>query len=271
MDKVRVAAIQMGADIANRSSNVRRAKDLIRQAAKDGARLSVLPEMALDEFIVQWKDIKYYSYAEPVDGPTVQTFSELAKEVGTYIVLPLFEKDLPGIYYNSAVLISDEGEVVGVYRKNHIPLTLSYEKFYFTPGQGFPVFDTPFGRLGILICYDRKYPESWRCLIDQGATIIVNLISSWSYMGMSEAEIWEAELRTRACENQVFVIAANRCGKEEAYGFIGRSMIVSPRGKVLAAVNEEENVVVACDIDPDEVDEVRVRLPLLRDRRPDLY
>ena len=271
--KIKVAAIQMSAEIANHAANVERAKNLIRQAAEDGCRLCVLPELALDEFFVQWKNTKYFSYAEPPDGPTVRAFQELARQSGVYIALPHFEKAIMGNFYNSLVIIDDQGKICGVYRKNHIPFTRSFEKYYFTPGQGFPVFDTAFGKLGALICYDRRYPESCRELVKKGAQLVVIAISSMRFKGVSFSEIptWEAELRTRALENQVFIIAANRSGVEGDYEFIGRSMIVAPNGEVLAKVGEEENVIVAAEIETDLVEETRRNLPLFRDRRPDLY
>lgn len=271
--KIKVAAIQMSADTANRTANVERAKDLIKQAAENGVKMCVLPELVLDEFFVQWKDIKYFSYAEPLDGPTINEFQKLAIETDMHIALPHFEKDPIGKFYNSVVMINNKGEIYGVYHKNHIPFTRSFEKYYFTPGSGFPVFDTEFGTVGTVICYDRRYPESCRELVKKGAKIIFIPISSMRFKGVSFSEIpiWESELRTRAVENQVFVIAANRSGAEGDFEYIGRSMIVAPNGEVLAKVEEEENVIVMAEIDTNLVDETRTSLPLFRDRRTDLY
>lgn len=271
--KIHVASIQMSTEIGDHACNVDRAKTLIRQAASQGAKICVLPELGLDEFFSQWKDPKYFSYAEPVDGPTVTEFRSLAKETRMYIALPHFERGIMGNCYNSVVLISDQGEIVGVYRKNHIPFTRTYEKYYFTPGNGFPVFDSPYGKIGICICYDRRYPESCRELIKKGAEIILIPISSMRFKGVEFSEIpcWEAELRTRALENQAYVIASNRSGLEGDYSFIGRSMIVAPTGEVLAKAAEEENVIVIAQIDTDLVQKTRVALPLLRDRRSDIY
>lgn len=271
--KFTAAVIQMSADIGNRSANVQRAKALIRAAAQKGSKLCVLPELALDEFFSQWKDTKYFDYAEPLDGPTIREFQALARETDCYLAVPHFERGPMGNCFNSAVLLSGEGELVGVYRKNHIPFTRTYEKYYFTPGGGFPVFESPFGKLGILICYDRRFPESARELVKRGAEIILIPISSMRFAGssFSELPIWEPELRIRATENQCFVLASNRSGKEESYEFIGNSMIVSPAGEVLAKAGEEENVVVLAEIDTDLVAATRRSLPLMRDRRTDLY
>ncbi len=271
MNKVCVAAIQMSAIIGDLPSTRERAKKLIVEAADKGAGLCVLPELGLSEFFPQRKEQSYFSYAEDLEGETIREFCDLAKKTECHLVVPLFEKRLPWNYYNSAVLISDKGEVSGVYRKTHIPFTSSYEKYYFTPGNEFPVFETGLGRLGILICYDRRFPEAWRCLVQQGAYLIVNLIASWSYQQRSEKGIWDAELKTRAFENQVFVVAANRSGQEGEFSFIGRSMIVSPYGEIIAAADEEENVVVCAEIDLAEVEKCRCRIPLFRDRRSELY
>jgi predicted amidohydrolase len=269
--KIKVASIQMSADIENHAGNVERAKELICKAADQDARICVLPELVLDEFFGQWKDPKYFSYAEPLDGPTVKIFQKLAAETGTYIALPHYERGIMSNCYNSVILISNQGETVGVYRKNHIPFTRTYEKYYFTPGNGFPVFDTIYGKVGILICYDRRYPESCRELVKKGAELILIPIASMRINGFSELPMWEQELRTRALENQSFVIACNKSGREANFEFIGHSMIISPTGEILAQAGEEENVIVLAEIDTDLVKRTRESLPLFRDRRADLY
>lgn len=271
--KIKVAAIQMSTDIGMHAQNVARAKQLVREAAKQGAKICVLPELGLDEFFGQWKDPKYFSYAEPVDGEDVKAFQQLAKETGMYIALPIFERCVTGNCYNSVVLISDEGETVGVYHKNHIPYSLTYEKYYFTPGEGFPVFDTKYGKVGILICYDRRYPESCRELIKKGAEIILIPIASWRTKNSSQSELpfWESELRTRAVENQAYIIAANKSGEEADLVFIGHSMIVAPGGDVLAKTDDSENTIVIAELDTDLVPTIRNTRSLFRDRRPDLY
>ena len=271
--KIKGAAIQMSTEIGRHQINMARAKDLIRQATSAGAKICVLPELGLDEFFAQWKDPKYFDYAEPIDGKTVKEFQELAKETDSYIALPFFERSIVGNCYNSTALISNTGNIVGVYHKNHIPFSHTYEKYYFTPGEGFPVFDSPYGRIGILTCYDRRFPESCRELAKKGAEIVLISIASWTVKGSGQSELpfWEAELRVRALENQVYVIAANKSGEEAELSFIGNSMVVAPNSTVLSSAGDEENVVVLAELDTDLVRRTRNGMSLFRDRRPDLY
>lgn len=225
--KVKVAAIQMSADIGGREANVERAERLLIQAARQGADLCVLPELALDEFFPLYKDTRYFAYAEELDGPTVRRFRSLAGELGIYLALPLFEKSLIGTYYNSLVLLTPEGTIGAVYRKVHVPCTRSYERYYFTPGPEFVVADTRYGKVGLAICYDRRYPETCRELMKKGARLILISISS-SIMpgGFSELPVFETELKTRAFENQLFLAACNRSGQEGEYTFFGHSMLL---------------------------------------------
>ncbi len=243
--KVKVAAIQMSADIGGREANVERAERLLIQAARQGADLCVLPELALDEFFPLYKDTRYFAYAEELDGPTVRRFRSLAGELGIYLALLLFEKSLIGTYYNSLVLLTPEGTIGAVYRKVHVPCTRSYERYYFTPGPEFVVADTRYGKVGLAICYDRRYPETCRELMKKGARLILISISS-SIMpgGFSELPVFETELKTRAFENQLFLAACNRSGLEGEYTFFGHSMLLGPDGSVLAQADEAENVVV---------------------------
>lgn len=270
--KATVAAIQMSAGINSRQENVARAKELITQAAGQGANICLLPELALDEFFPPHKDTRYFSYAEPVDGPTVRQFQELASSLGIYLSLPLFEKSLIGTYYNSLVMIGPEGDILTVYRKVHVPCTRSYERYYFTPGDRFAVVDTRYGKVGLAICYDRRYPETCRELMKLGARLILISISS-SIMpgGFSELPVYETELKTRAFENQLFIAACNRSGREGEYEFFGHSMILGPDGTVLARAGKEENVIVQAQLELEDADQARINGPLLRDRRPELY
>ena len=270
--KVKVAAIQMSADIGGREANVERAERLLIQAARQGADLCVLPELALDEFFPLYKDTSYFAYAEELDGPTVRRFRSLAGELGIYLALPLFEKSLIGTYYNSLVLLTPEGTIGAVYRKVHVPCTRSYERYYFTPGPEFVVADTRYGKVGLAICYDRRYPETCRELMKKGARLILISISS-SIMpgGFSELPVFETELKTRAFENQLFLAACNRSGQEGEYTFFGHSMLLGPDGSVLAQADEAENVVVLAEMELEDADRARINGPLLRDRRPELY
>lgn len=271
--KFKAAAIQMSSVMGDHYGNINRARRLVLQAAGEGAKLCVLPELALDEFFPQWQDEKYFEYAEPLDGPTVQAFRTLAKESDCWLAVPLFERGIMGNCFDSVVLISNEGAVSGTYRKTHIPFSRSYEKYYFTPGNGFPVFETPYGRIGILICYDRRFPESFRELVKKGAEIILISIASWRIKNFNQSELpfWDAEMRTRALENQVYIVAANKSGEEENLVFIGNSMIVAPNGEILSRADDTENIVVLSEIDSSVVQMTRNRSPLYRDRRTDIY
>lgn len=265
---VTVAAIQMGSRIGDKAANLATAARLIEAANAD---LAVLPELFATEFFASEKDHRFFDYAEPVDGPTIRFMSEVAARTRTILVTPLFEYAAGGEFYNSAVLIGSDGKVIGVYRKTHIPFTKSFEKFYFAPGHDFPVFETPIGRIGILICYDRWFPEGWGRLRDQGAEIVCVPIASWRYEGSSEAPWWDALHRMRARENLMFVAASNRTGQEGDWGYIGTSLIVSPTGDVLAQLDETSEGAAVATLDLDLVRQSRARWPLLRDRRPDIY
>lgn len=270
--KVTVAAIQTSTQAGGRAANADRAEELIARAAGQGAGICLLPELALDEFFPVEKDTGYFAYAEELDGPTVGRFRGLAKGLGIYLALPFFEKSRMGTYYNSVALLTPEGEIGAVYRKVHVPCTRSYERYYFTPGPEFVVAETCYGRVGMAICYDRRYPETCRELTKLGARLILIPISS-SIMpgGFSELPVYETELRTRAFENQVFILACNRTGREGGYTFFGQSMLVGPDGSVLGWAGEEENAILLREIDLEDADRARIQSPLLRDRRPDVY
>ena len=269
--KVKVAAIQMSADIGGREANVERAERLLIQAARQGADLCVLPELALDEFsrCIRTPATLLRGGVGRANRPALRS---LAGELGIYLALPLFEKSLIGTYYNSLVLLTPEGTIGAVYRKVHVPCTRSYERYYFTPGPEFVVADTRYGKVGLAICYDRRYPETCRELMKKGARLILISISS-SIMpgGFSELPVFETELKTRAFENQLFLAACNRSGQEGEYTFFGHSMLLGPDGSVLAQADEAENVVVLAEMELEDADRARINGPLLRDRRPELY
>ena len=265
---IRVAAIQMASATADKAANLAKAERLIEAAEAD---LAVLPELFATEFFAGEKDPRFFDYAEPVDGPLIRKMTEVARRTATMLAVPLFEYGSDGRYYNSTVLIGTDGATIGCYRKTHVPLTLTHEKYYFAPGNAFPVFDTPLGRIGILICYDRWYPEAWSCLRDAGAEIVCVPISSWEYQGGSEAPVWDALHQIRAKENQLFIVAANRTGREGKFTYIGRSLLLSPSGEVLGAANGTEETALTADIDLGDVRRARGRWPLLRDRRPEIY
>ena len=288
MTRLRFAAIQTGPAGEDRAENLARAASIIR-GVEPRPDVAVLPELfSVPFWCVGLHDPSFFDWAEAVDGPTVSAMSEVAREVGTHIVVPFFERGArEGEYFNSAVLVGPDGEVipgrlpdgsvVQAYRKNAISSYawdghLNDEKWYFRPGDGFPVFDTGFGRVGMLICYDRWYPEAWRVLALQGAVAVFVTNASEGYV----SDMFVPSMRTCAAQNVLFVVAVNRAGTERLRDvetrYYGRSCIIAPRGELLAEAGEgEPDVAVAADVDLADVAAARRRLWVYRDRRPELY
>ncbi|MCI2237448.1 acyltransferase [Paenibacillus sp. TRM 82003] len=250
---------------------------LAREAAAEGAQVLCFQELFYGPYFGITQDAKYYRYAEPADGPVVQRFAALAKELGVVSVLPIYEEQQAGVYYNSAVVVDADGSTLGTYRKVHIPhVDRFWEKFYFRPGNlGYPVFETAVGKVGVTICYDRHFPEGWRALGLAGAEIVFN--PNASKPGLSN-RLWELEQPTAAAANGYFVCVPNRVGREDneygdqAVDFYGTSYVVDPRGNhvgELASSTEEELLVR--DLDLDLVRAARDDWQFYRDRRPDAY
>jgi len=245
-----------------------------RAAAADGARIIGFQEVFNAPYFCQVQDAEHYKWAEPVpDGPTVQRMCALARETGMVIVVPVYEIEQDGFYYNTAAVIDADGTFLGKYRKHHIPQVHGFwEKFYFKPGNlGWPVFDTAVGKVGVYICYDRHFPEGWRALGLAGAQLVYN--PSATHRGLS-SYLWQLEQPAAAVANEYFIAAINRVGVEE-YGdndFYGTSYFVDPRGQIVgeAASGKDEELVVR-DLDFDKITEVRQQWAFYRDRRPDAY
>ncbi|GAA0342055.1 acyltransferase [Actinoallomurus spadix] len=245
-----------------------------RAAAAQGAKVIGFQEVFNAPYFCQVQDAEHYRWAEPVpDGPTVRRMRDLARELGMVMVVPVYEIEQPGVYYNTAAVIDADGAFLGRYRKHHIPQVEGFwEKFYFRPGNlGWPVFDTAVGRVGVYICYDRHFPEGWRALGLAGAQLVYN--PSATHRGLS-SYLWKLEQPAAAVANEYFVAAINRVGVEE-YGdndFYGTSYFVDPRGRFVGDVasGKEEELVVR-DLDFGLIDEVRRQWAFYRDRRPDAY
>jgi beta-ureidopropionase len=276
MSVVRAALTQV-TWTGDKESMLAKHERLSREAAARGASIICFQELFYGPYFGITQDRAYYRYAEPADGPIVQRFAALAAELRMVMVLPIYEEEQPGIYYNTAVVVDADGTILGKYRKHHIPhLDRFWEKFYFRPGNlGYPVFDTAVGKVGVHICYDRHFPESWRELGVNGAQIVFN--PNASKPGASN-RLWELEGPAAAGNNQYFVLVANRVGREEnEYGelavrFYGTSYVVDPHGNYvgeLASSTEEE--LVLRDLDLDLVREARDEWQFYRDRRPDAY
>ncbi|KQV26533.1 nitrilase-related carbon-nitrogen hydrolase [Yonghaparkia sp. Root332] len=271
------AAITQTTWTGDKESMIAKHEQFARDAAADGAQIICFQELFYGPYFGIIEDAKYYDYAEPADGPIVQRFAKLAKELKMVMVLPIYEEDMPGVYYNTAVVVDADGTVLGKYRKHHIPnLDRFWEKFYFRPGNlGYPVFDTAVGKVGVYICYDRHFPEGWRELGLNGAELVFN--PSATKPGLSN-RLWELEQPAAAAANQYFIGANNRIGTESdefgdlAVTFYGSSYFVDPRGNYVGEVaSQDETEIVTRDIDLGLIREVRNSWQFYRDRRPDSY
>ncbi|MFB9365825.1 nitrilase-related carbon-nitrogen hydrolase [Kitasatospora albolonga] len=245
-----------------------------RDAAAQGAQVIGFQEVFNSPYFCQVQEPEHYRWAEPVpDGPTVRRMQALAKELGLVIVVPVYEVEQAGFYYNTAAVIDADGSYLGKYRKHHIPQVKGFwEKYYFKPGNlGWPVFDTAVGKVGVYICYDRHFPEGWRALGLAGAEIVYN--PSATSRGLS-AYLWQLEQPAAAVANEYFVAAINRVGTEE-YGdndFYGTSYFVDPRGQFVGDVaSDKDEELVVRDLDLGLIEQVRQQWAFYRDRRPDAY
>ncbi|SDM54610.1 nitrilase-related carbon-nitrogen hydrolase [Lentzea albidocapillata] len=258
----------------DKESMIANAVEHIRAAASQGAQVLCLQELFYGPYFCQVQDADFYSYTESIpDGPTTALMQEVAAQNNIVLIVPMYEVEQPGVYYNTAAVIDADGTYLGKYRKNHIPQVKGFwEKFYFKPGNlGYPVFDTAVGRIGVYICYERHFPEGWRALGLAGAKIVFN--PSATSRSLSEY-LWKLEQPAAAVANEYFVGAINRVGVEPLGDneFYGQTYFVSPRGQLVgdAASDTEEELVVR-DLDLDLLTEVRDTWAFYRDRRPDTY
>ncbi len=247
---------------------------LIEEAGKKGVQILCLQEIFSGPYFCAEQDVKWYQTAEPVPGPTTELMAEYAKKYRMVIVVPVYEMEIEGVYYNTAAVIDADGKYLGKFRKIHIPHTWPgfWEKFYFKPGDlGFPVFDTAYAKVGIYICYDRHFPECARELALKGAEILFN--PSATTAGKSQY-LWELEQPAQAVANGVFIGANNRIGVEKPWEFgrfYGSSYFVDPRGEKLAKGSEDKDEIVVADLDLEQIREVRDGWQFFRDRRPEMY
>ncbi len=266
---MRTALVQFAAS-NDVGENLDKTESLLEQASAQGAQIVCLQECFNTWFFAQRIDPECQDLAEPVDGASVTRMRAVAKRLNLHIVVPFYERAMPGELYNSTVLISDQGEILGGYRKHHLPMSSHFnEKFYFRPGNsGFPVFDTSIGRIGIMICYDRHFPEAARALGLGGAEYVF-VPTATTTRGFSRS-VWEPELRGHAIANGFWVVGVNRVGVELESTYYGASVMVDPIGNIVAQAGDGEEVVVA-DLPRGRVEEVRKMWPFYRDRRPDAY
>ena len=268
------AALVQAEWTGDQESMITKSMDLARKAAKDGAQVLCFQELFYGPYFCQVQENEHFSYAEPIpDGPTTKRMQKLAKETGMVLVVPMFEIEQEGFYYNTAAVIDADGTYLGKYRKTHIPHVKGFwEKFYFRPGNtGYPIFDTAVGRIGVYICYDRHFPEGWRALGLAGAKIVFN--PSATSRGLS-MYLWNLEQPAAAVANEYFIGAINRVGVEPLGDddFYGSTYFVNPRGqKVGDAASDKDDEVIVRDLDLDLIEEVRQQWAFYRDRRPDAY
>ena len=258
-----------------KKQNIENQLEMVQQAAEQGVQILCFQEIFTTPYFCAEQQTRWYEAVERVpDGPTVTLMREVAKEHGMVLVVPVYEEEQTGVYYNTAAVIDADGKYLGKYRKTHIPHVAPgfWEKFYFRPGNlGYPCFDTAFARIGVYICYDRHFPEGARCLGLNGAEIIFN--PSATVAGLSEY-LWKLEQPAHAVANGYFVGAINRVGIEAPWNigeFYGQSYFCDPRGQIIAEGSRDRDELIVADLDMDKIREVRNTWQFFRDRRPDLY
>jgi len=245
----------------------------IEEAGKKGVQILCLQEIFSTPYFCPGQDSKWYQSAEPVPGPTTERLAEYAKKYDMVIIAPVYEKEQPGVLYNTAAVIDADGTYLGKYRKHHIPHTAGFwEKFFFKPGNlGYPVFQTKYAKVGVYICYDRHFPEGARCLGLNGAEIVYN--PSATVAGLSQY-LWKLEQPAHAVANGYFMGCINRVGEEKPWNlgkFYGSSYFVNPRGQILAQASDDQDELLVSDFDLEMIDEVRSTWQFYRDRRPETY
>jgi len=288
-DHFQIALIQLSCS-ADPDANLHKAVQQVREAGRNGAQVICLPELFRTQYFCQREDPTLFDLAETIPGPTTEAISKAAVEAKAIVVTSIFEKRARGLYHNTAVLIGSDGAIKGVYRKMHIPDDpLYYEKYYFTPGDlGFKAFDTEVGRIGTLVCWDQWYPEGARLTALQGAQVLFYpTATGWhpaekEHYGAAQQDAWRTIQRAHAIANGVFVAVVNRIGHEtgnirgnEAKGagleFWGGSFLADPFGRVLAEASPKRQEILFAAVSLAEIDEIRRRWPVLRDRRIESY
>jgi len=247
---------------------------LIERAGQQGVQVLCFQEVFTQPYFCPSQDSKWYAAVEKIpDGHTTRLMQEYAKKYSMVIVVPIYEEEIPGVYYNTAAVIDADGKYLGKYRKSHIPQVAGFwEKFFFKPGNlGYPVFNTAYCRLGVYICYDRHFPEGWRALALNGAEYIVN--PSATVAGLSQY-LWQLEQPASAAANGCYIGAINRVGTEAPWNigtFYGSSYFVNPRGQIIAQASGDKDELLVSDLDMNMVREVRNLWQFFRDRRPETY
>ena len=246
---------------------------LIEEAAKKGAQIILATELCTTDYDRCYgaKDNELFKEAETIPGYSTNEVAKLCKKYGVYVIFPMFEKAVPGVYYNSSATIGPDGSIVGTYRKTQVAGVQALEKMYFRAGQDFKVHETsfePHAKFGTIICHDRRYPETSRILAMLGAEV---MFCPTAAPGYAHGVHWGNLNIMRAVDNGMFCVYSNRIGQEGVNNYFGESMIVDPMGEVIASGGTEENAVVMADLDLAKVDEARIKVPTLRDMRGDFW
>lgn len=269
----------------NIKDNLQKAINWTRKAAKQGANVICLPELFLSQYFCQKEDIEYFNLAESVNGNTIKKFQSEAEKLKVAVIVPFFEKRTEGIYHNSAAVVDADGSLLGIYRKMHIPDDPAYyEKFYFTPGDlDFKSFNTKYGKIGTLICWDQWYPEGARLTALRGASVLFypTAIGWHPYekdeYGIQQKDSWVTIQRSHAIANGCYVASVNRVGfeqpvKEQAgIQFWGSSFIADPQGVIIAQASEDKEEIIMGEVNIERIEYIRRNWPFLRDRRIDAY
>ncbi|RDB06199.1 carbon-nitrogen hydrolase [Runella aurantiaca] len=279
MRNVKVGLVQMSCT-ADVNHNVEKAIAKTREAAAQGAQIVCLQELFKSLYFCDVEDHANFSLGEAIPGPTTEQFGALAKELGIVIVASLFEKRAPGLYHNTTAVLDADGSYLGKYRKMHIPDDPGYyEKFYFTPGDlGYKVFNTKFGKLGILICWDQWYPEAARITSLMGAEILFYPTAiGWDTnepdpaVNLEQYNAWQTIQRSHSVANGVYVVSVNRVGREADQQFWGGSFVSNPFGSLMYLASHDQEEVKVVELDLDKTEYYRTTWPYLRDRRIDSY
>ena len=266
--RIALAQVSASEDI---EKNIQKSEQFMRKAAESGAKIICFPEMGFMRFFPQYRtEKKYFSYAETVPGATVERFQELAQKYSLVTIINIFEREGTGFYFNTSPVIDHTGTLLGKVQMMHIAEEPFFnEKYYYTPGRtGFPVFPTPYGTIGIAICYDRHFPEQIRALVIQGAEFI--FIPQAGVKGNPIA-LYQIEMQAASFTNQIFIGLVNRVGVEDQLEFVGSSFVTDPTGAVIACAGIEQEELLLVDCDMSLIEKMRQECPFLRDRRPELY
>jgi predicted amidohydrolase len=262
---LRLGLVQMDAVLGDVKANLERALNYVQEARQNEVDLLCFPELFSTGYNPALLGDRYYALAETVSGPTIQQLARAARENGLHMVAPIvLERSVPGVIYNSAIVLGGDGGVLGSFSKVHL---VHSERLYFRAGDEFPVFETDLGKLGIMICYDAGFPEVARLLALQGAELVLAPCA----FRKADKRMWDLYFRARALDNTFFVAATNRVGREGDLHLFGSALVSNPAGTLVSESPEDQENLLVVDIDLEEVRAFRARVPFLRDRRPELY